>query len=122
MTRNDLERLETALNERTAKGEMLDALAEFYCPDCTFEEGDGSRRENRAAQHDHLAGFFASLKGLNGATLHGQAVGDDITISEWTFDMTGGDGAPIVWNEVLVRRWSEGHVVSERFYQAQNPS
>jgi len=113
-----IETLESELNEQTAKGEILEALARFYAEDCTFEEGDGSRRESRAAQHEHLAGFFATLKGFNGATLHGQAVGRDLSISEWTFDMTRADGAPIVWNEVLVRRWRDGRVVSERFYQA----
>jgi len=118
MTQTDLGRRETALNQRTARGEMLHALAEFYDEGCTFTEGDGSRRDSRKAQHDHLAAFFASLKGLNAATLHAQAVGDGVTISEWTFDMTGGDGSPIVWNEVLVRRWRGDRVVSERFYPA----
>lgn len=110
--------LETELNQLTAKGQMLDALAKFYSEQCTFEEGDGSRRESRQAQHEHLSGFFASLQGLNSATLHASGVNGDVSLSEWTFDMTGGDGAPIVWNEVLVRRWSDGKVVSERFYQA----
>ena len=111
--------LESELNEMTAKGQILDALEQFYCEKCTFEEGDGSRRESRKAQHEHLSAFFATLRGFNGATLHAQAVGDDVSASEWTFDMTGADGEPIVWNEVLVRRWSGGHVVSEKFYQAQ---
>ncbi len=113
-----LRRLESELNEMTAKGQILDALAEFYAESSTFEEADGSRRESRQAQHAHLSAFFASLEGFNGATLHGQSVGDDLTISEWTFDMTGPGGTPIVWNEVLVRRWRHSKVVSERFYQA----
>ena len=49
---------------------------------CTFEEGDGSRRESKQAQHDHLSAFFASLRGFNGATLHAQAIGDGVTVSE----------------------------------------
>ncbi len=115
----NLEHLETSLNAETQSGNILGALEKFYADHCTFEEGDGSRREDRAAQHAHLSAFFATLEGFNGATLHGQAVGDDITISEWTFDMTGPGGTSIVWNEVLVRRWRHSKVVSERFYQAQ---
>lgn len=114
-----LGQLETALNEMTARGEMLDALPKFYDEDCVFEEGDGSRRVGRDAQQEHLSRFFSSLQGLNRATLHAQTVGDGVTISEWTFDMTAGDGSPIVWNEVLVRRWQRDRVVAERFYQAQ---
>jgi ketosteroid isomerase-like protein len=110
--------LETALNEMTAKGQILEALARFYAEDCVFEEGDGSRRRGRQSQHEHLSAFFAGLKGLDSATLHAQATGEGVGLSEWTFAMTAGDGTPIVWNEVLVRRWENDRVVSERFYQA----
>jgi len=116
-----LQPLETGLNEMTAKGQILDALAKYYAEDCLFEEGDGSRRQGRKAQHEHLAGFFATLKRFNGATLHAQSTGDDVSMSEWTFDMSAADGKPIVWNEVLVRRWKNGQVISERFYQAPSP-
>ena len=116
---SEIERLNAQLDAMTGKGEILDALKSFYCENCTFTEvADGATRSNRQAQHDHLSGFFSTLKGFNGATLHSSAVGDGVTHSEWTFDMTGGDGAPIVWNEVLVRRWSDGKVVEEKFYNA----
>ena len=115
----DLTDLVGELDAMTAKGEMLDALGAFYCENCTFTEiADGTSRANRQAQHDHLSGFFATLKGFNGATLHSSSVGDDVTHSEWTFDMTAGDGSSIVWNEVLVRRWSDGKVVEEKYYNA----
>jgi ketosteroid isomerase-like protein len=117
---NRLQPLETALNEMTAKGQILDALSKHYADDCVFVEGDGSRLVNRKAQHDHLAGFLATLKGFNGATLHAQSMGDGVSMSEWTFDMTAADGSPIVWNEALVRRWKDDRVISERFYQAQS--
>jgi ketosteroid isomerase-like protein len=112
-------KLETALNEMTRKGQILEALAGFYAESCVFEEADGSRRLGRKAQHDHLAAFFASLTKFNRATLHAECTGGDASLSEWTFDMTGGDGKPIVWNEVLARRWENDRVVSERFYQAR---
>jgi ketosteroid isomerase-like protein len=112
------EQLESQLNEMTAKGQILEALDAFYAEDCCFEEGDGSRRESRQAQHAHLSAFFATLERFNGATLHAQSVGDGVSMSEWTFDMTSRNGEPIVWNEVLVRRWKDGKVRSERFYQA----
>lgn len=115
---SDLKQSVVALDDLTAKGENLVALDKFYADQCVFEEPDGSRRENRQAQHTHLSGFFASLESFNGATLHGSSVGDDVTMSEFTFDMTGAGGEPIVWNEVLVRRWNGGQVVSEKFYQA----
>ena len=116
---SDIEKRVSELDAMTAKGEMLDALPAFYCENCTFTEvAGGASRSNRQAQHEHLSSFFSTLKGFNGATLHSSAVSGDVSHSEWTFDMTAGDGSSIVWNEVLVRRWSDGKVVEEKFYNA----
>lgn len=109
---------ESASNALTKQGKILESIDEFYAADCVFIEADGSRRSSKAAQRAHLEKFFSSLKGFDGATLHSAAVGDDTSMSEWTFKMTAGDGAPIVWNEVLVRRWRDGMIVSEKYYQA----
>ena len=115
---SNIEIQESELNQMTGQGKILDALATYYADDCTFEEGNGGRRAGQLAQHEHLSSFFKTLKAFNGATLHGQAAEKDYSVSEWTFDMTGGDGQRMVWNEVLVRRWKNGKVVSEKFYQA----
>ena len=109
--------IDSRLNDVVKQGKMLEALAEFYDENCTFQEGNDTPRVGRQTQHDHLAGFFSTLKGFNGATLHSQGVADDTTLTEWTFDMVGPDG-PIVWNEILRRQWKNGKVVSERFYTA----
>ena len=109
--------IDSRLNDVVKQGKMLEALAEFYDENCTFQEGNDTPRVGRQTQHDHLAGFFSTLKGFNGATLHSQGVGDDTTLTEWTFDMVGPDG-PIVWNEILRRQWKNGKAVSERFYTA----
>lgn len=113
---NAIESAETASNALTAQGKILDSIDQFFADDCVFIEPDGSRRDSKAAQRAHLEGFFASLKGFEGATLHGQAVGDNFSASEWTFKMIAGDGSPIVWNETLVRKWRDGKIVSEKYY------
>lgn len=117
MTTTDLTKLESQLNEMTRQGKLLDALDKFYDANCTFQEGAQPARRGRSAQYAHLSSFIKTLKAFNGAKLHAQGVGDNATISEWTFDMTGPEG-PIQWNEVLSRRWRDGKVVSERYYAA----
>lgn len=117
MNSSNLKVLDTQLNEMTRQGKILDALEKFYDESCTFQEGNQPARKGRAAQHAHLSGFFKTLKSFNGATLHAQAVGDGVSIAEWKFDMTGPSG-PIVWNEILSRRWRNGKVISERYYTA----
>ena len=114
---NQLKSIDDQLNEMTRQGKILDALEKFYAPDATFQEGNQPARVGRAAQHKHLSAFFATLKAFKGATLHAQGVGENVTITEWTFDMVGPNG-PIVWNEILRRQWKDGKVVSERFYTA----
>ncbi len=117
-TVSELKNLDSQLNEMTRSGKILEALEQFYADNCSFQEGNSKEiRKGRQAQHDHLSAFFGTLKSFNGATLHSQGVGDGVTLTEWTFDMTGPDG-PILWNEILVRNWADGKVVSERFYTA----
>jgi ketosteroid isomerase-like protein len=112
-----IEAAETASNALTKQGKIINSIDQFYADDCVFIEPDGSRRLSKKDQRAHLEGFFASLKSFESATLHGQSVGDSVSMSEWTFKMTGGDGKPIVWNEVLVRGWKDGRIVSEKYYQ-----
>ena len=113
----NIKELDDQLNALNAAGKILDGLDQFYAEDCTFQEGNGDLIEGRATQHARLSTMFATLKAFNGATLRSQGVGDNVTLTEWTFDMVGPDG-PILWNEVLRRQWKDGKVVSERFYQA----
>ena len=113
---NAIEAAETASNALTAQGKIIDSIDQFYADDCVFIEPDGSSRTSKAAERAHLEGFFASLQGFESATLHGQAVGDNFSASEWTFKMIAGDGSPIVWKETLVRNWRDGKIVSEKYY------
>lgn len=108
---------EAALNALCREGKMFDMLDRYYANDCVFREPDGTVRTGRVAQTGHLKSFFATLKGSNGATLHAAATGVDTGFSKWTFDMTGPDGKPIVWHEIIVRVWRDGQVTSEQFYR-----
>lgn len=118
MTRDEIQNQDSQLNALNREGKILDGLDQFYADECTFQEGNEEPVRGKAAQKERLSEMFATLQGFNGATLHSQAIGDGVSVTEWTFDMTGGDGQPIVWNEVLVRHWNGGAVVRERFYQA----
>lgn len=118
MTRNTIQQRDSELNALNREGKILEGLDRFYAEDCTFQEGNEEPILGKAAQRDRLSKMFAGLKSFNGASLHAQAIGDGVSVTEWTFDMTGGDGEPIVWHEVLVRHWNNDQVVRERFYQA----
>ncbi len=112
-----IKQLDDELNALISQGKILDGLDQFYADASTFQEGNQSPRVGKATHRTFLEGFLGSLKKFNGATLHQQGVGTDVTLTEWTFDLVGPDG-PILWNEVLRRQWKDGKVVSERFYTA----
>lgn len=44
------------------------------------------------------------------------AVGDDVSLSEWRFDVTFKSGQRVAWDQAVARRWKNGKVVRERFY------
>ncbi len=113
---NPIEAAESASNALTAQGRILESIDQYYADNCVLIEPDGASRTSKAAERAHLEGFFASLKSFESATLHGQAVGDNFSASEWTFKMTAGDGSPIIWHETLVRTWRDGKIVSEKYY------
>ncbi len=115
---DQLARLETDVNNLTMQGKIIDSIDKHYAENCTFTEGDGSSRQSKIEQRKYLTAFFDGLKSFDGASLHGQSVGDDVSMSEWTFNMTDGNGEKIVWNEVLVRRWNDGKIVAEKYYSA----
>lgn len=115
----DVKSLDMALNAMIAKGEMVEATEKFYADSCSYQEGNQPPRSGGKEGHKkYLADFFKTVTKVNGITLHSQTVGDGVSMSEWTFDLTTTNG-PILWNEVLRRRWQNGKVVSERFYTAQ---
>lgn len=111
-----IKEFESASNALTKEGAILDSIDRYYADNCRFIEPDGSSRDSKAAQRVFLEGFFSSLKSFDGATLHNETVGENSSMSEWTFKMTAGDGSPIVWHEVLVREWQNDKIVSEKFY------
>lgn len=114
----DLATLETSINALNLKGDMATAVQQFYADDCTFQEGNQTARPGgKAAQLVYLANFFATVTKVNAIQLHGQAIGDNLTISEWTIDLATTNG-PVLWNEVMRRQWRDGKVVSERYYTA----
>ncbi len=107
---------DAALNTKIQAGDVLGALDEFYDDNVHMQEGVGEAVQGRTENKRRLEGFLGSLSKFNGATLHSAAVNGDVSLSEWTFDMVGGDGQPIVWNEVIRRKWEGGVVVHERYY------
>jgi hypothetical protein len=114
----DLKSKVTELDNMIVKGQILEAVEKFFHPNVTSMEGNEGLIEGKANKLDHLKGFFSTISAVNGITLHNQSVGDNVTMSEFTFDLQQADGNRILWNEVLRRKWQDGLVTDERYYTA----
>jgi ketosteroid isomerase-like protein len=113
---SDLKQLEEELNREILSGRALDAFDRFYAEDLVMQENDEEPRVGKAVNRKFEEDFFSSIKEFHGATLGAVAVGDGVTFSEWTFDVTFQDGTRVANPQVTRRQWKDGKVVNERFY------
>ena len=111
------ERVE-ALDQKVMDGQILEAVSAFFHPEVITKEGNGAETKGLIEKIAKLQEFFQGISSVNDIKLHSQAVGDDVTMSEFTFDLTQSNGGHILWNEVLRRKWKDGLVINERYYTA----
>ena len=118
-TRNQtLKALIEDLDRMVLAGDILGVVDQYFADDVVTQEGNAAPVRGKAANRARLEAFLSSLRAFNGATLHSYGVGEDVTLSEYTFDLVAEDGSPLIWNEVIRRRWVNGQVVDERYYTA----
>ena len=115
---NDINQLEHELNQMILNGQALEAFEKFYAEDLVMQENNDPPRIGKAANREFEKQFFGSIAEFHGATLGEVAVSDDISFSEWTFDVTFKDGNRVATPQVTRRKWKDGLVVHERFYHA----
>lgn len=107
-----------ALDQMILDGQILPVVDQYFHRDVQTQEGNDAPVVGKAAHRQKLEHFFANIGAVNGIQLHSQAIGEDVTMSEFTFDLTQKDGNKILWNEVLRRKWQDGQVIHERYYTA----
>lgn len=112
----DLAELESQLNELLLARRPMEAFERFYAEDIVMQENVDppvvGKQRNRAREE----AFFGAIASFDRVELLGSAVGDDVTYSEWIYELTLRDGRKLNMTEVAARRWRDGLVVHERFY------
>jgi SnoaL-like domain len=114
MSQQELKAKDDALNQMIIRGQILAAIEAFYAPDVEMQENAAPPTRGRTANLAREEAFFAGLV-MHEARLVSQSIGDDVTASAWRFDWTIG-GTRSQLEQVAVRRWRDGRVISERFY------
>jgi len=111
----DLAALERQLNQLILAGQALEAFERFYAEDIVMQENTAPPVLGKARNREREQAFFGSIAAAK-IQLLGSAVGDDVTYSEWIYELDFKDGRRICMTEVSARRWQGGLVVHERFY------
>lgn len=115
----DIETQVQQLDNMTVSGQIMEALDKFYHPDLITREGNKDQVKGKEAHRQKLESFFEDITKVNDISLHSYAVGQDVSMSEFTFDLQKKDGSRILWNEILRRKWNDGQVIDERYYTAE---
>lgn len=116
MSQIDITKLDQKLNQMVLDGQALEAFDEFYADEVVMQENDGDVRVGKAPNREYEESFFASIAEVHEFALHASAVGDAVSYSDWTVDITFKDGNRVKMNQVAKREWKDGKVVGERFF------
>jgi ketosteroid isomerase-like protein len=108
--------LDHELNRLILAGGALEGFERFYSDDIVMRENNGEpsvgKTHNRKKEED----FFGSVETLHALELVSEATGEDVSFSEWVFDLTFKGGNRKRLEQTSVRRWRDGEIVEERFY------
>ncbi len=112
--------LEQELNKLLLAGKPLEAFEQFYAEDIVMQENTDPPVVGKPANRAREQAFFGSIAKFHSIELLGWAIRDNVSYSEWVYEMTLASGARVRMTEVSARRWRDGKIVHERFYY--NPS
>ena len=115
----DIQALDAELNRMILEGQALDAFDKFYAADVRMQENRDEPMIGHAANPAREVEFFGSIGKVH-VQLLGSAVSEDVSYSEWIYEIDFKDGRRVCMTEVSARRWRHGLVVHERFYH--NPA
>jgi hypothetical protein len=115
----DLKALEAEFNQLILSDRAEEAIERFYAADASLQENFEPPIVGKPAILERERGFAANIASALPPVLHASGVGDGVTFSEWTYDMTFKDGTHFVLREVARRQWENGLIVHERFYYSR---
>ena len=112
-----LERV-TALHDAIARGEIVEALHEYYAENVEMQEGLQPPTVGLAANLEREQAWLATVAEFKNFEVKSLAVEGDTTFAETVLDYVDTDGNAIHGEQVARARWKDGKIVHERFYGA----
>jgi hypothetical protein len=113
--------LEKQVNDLIVCGKPLEAFELFYDDEVDMQENTSQATKGKEENRRRERRFYGAVSEVR-ATLLGSAVTDDMTFSEWDYDILLKNGARWKMIKTAVRRWKNGKIVHERFYHENFPA
>ena len=98
------------------EGRILDAINDFYAEEAVMQENNLPPTVGREANLEREKQFLDTVKEWNRFDVNAKGIGEDVTFYETVMDWTTTDGTPVHVEQVIVAKWQDGKIVSERFY------
>ena len=114
--RKQVAELEAELNQALQDKRVLEAFETYYSDDVVMRENWADACCGKPANRKRVLEWANTVAELHAARLMGSAISGDRAYSEWEYDVTYKNGKRHQMDEVAVRVWRDGKVVSERFY------
>ena len=118
-TQLEIKTLDKDLNGMILSGQILEGFEKFYAENCTMQENAEEPRVGKDTNREFEKAFLDSIEEFHGAELLASAVSGDVSFSEWAMDVTFKGMGRVQMAQASVRRWKDGRVVAERFYDNQ---
>jgi len=113
----EVAQLLSRMDAMVSKGQIVDAVDEFFSPDAETLDFDGTKTHTKAEMLEKMSGFVGAIENVNGITLHHSVANDKVSMSEYTFDFDMKDGSSILWHEIIRREWENGKVINEQYFK-----
>ncbi len=108
------------LNQMILTGKQMDAFEKYYHEDVVMQENNQSPTVGKSANRERENQSAQMVEAFHGAEIKAVAVGPDVTMVEWMFDMTYKGGHRAKMEQVAVQKWKDGQIIQERFYYSTN--
>ncbi len=108
------------LNKMILSGQNMEAFEKYYHNDVVMQENSNPPTQGKSANREREMQSISMVEQFHGAEVKSVSVGENLTMVEWSFDMTykGGHRAKI--DQVAVQKWKDGQIIHERFYYSSN--
>ena len=105
------------LNTNIQQGNILETFDKYYAEDVVMQENENDPTVGKSACRVNEEAFVNGITEFRKADIEDVIIGDNISVTHWSFDFDHKEWGVRNYKQVSVQRWNEnGQIVNEKFY------